>query len=293
MADIDGVAASHAAKKFGFETAVNDYKQLLGDSEINTVFITTRHDLHASMVIEALKTGKHVHVEKPLCLNKEQLESIKQVYKEHSTQQLLVGFNRRFSPHAVKIKELVSSRTAPLCMNWLINAGNIPADIWVQNMEIGGGRIIGEGCHWVDFMAYLADAAVTKVSAMMIGADTSEQVKTDKMTIVLSFADGSIGTLNYFANGPKSYPKETFQLFCQGRVLELDNFRKLTGYGFKNFGKMNLWSQDKGHNNQFTSFVKSISEGGKPLIPFEQIENVTLASFAAMESALTGQSVHL
>jgi len=293
IADIDGVAGSHAAKKFGFETAVNDYKQVLNDSEINTVFITTRHDLHAPMVIEALKAGKNVHVEKPLCLNKEQLEDIKQVYREHSTQQLLVGFNRRFSPHAVKMKELVSSRTAPLCMNWLINAGNIPADIWVQNMEIGGGRIIGEGCHWIDFMVYLAGAAVTKVSAMMIGADTSEQVKTDKMTIVLSFADGSIGTLNYFASGPKSYPKETFQVFCQGRVLELDNFRKLTGYGFKNFKKTNLWSQDKGHDNQFTSFVKSISEGGDPLIPFEQIENVTLASFAAMESALTGQSVNL
>ena len=188
------------------------------------------------------------------------------------------------------MKELVDSRTAPLCMNWLINAGSIPADVWIQDIYIGGGRIIGEGCHWIDFMSYLANSPVASVSAMMVGMETSEQVKTDKMSITLSFADGSIGTLHYFANGTKSYPKECFQLFCQGKVLELDNFRKLKGYGFKGFKKMNLLSQDKGHRNQFSLFVESINQGGNSLIPFDQIENVTLASFAAMESARTGNT---
>jgi len=288
LVDIDGVAGWHGARKFGFENAANDYRSILEDKEINTVFITTRHDLHTSMVIEALKAGKNVHVEKPLCLNRQQLEEIEKVYSEHNRQQLLVGFNRRFAPHANKIKSLVSARTAPLCMVWLINAGNIPAEVWVQNLEIGGGRIIGEGCHWIDFMSYVAGSEVKKVSAIMIGAETSEPVKTDKISINLEFADGSIGTLHYFANGSKSYPKETFQLFCQGRVLELDNFRKLTGYGFRNFNKMNLWSQDKGHNEQFKTFVKSISAGGEPLISFDEIKNATLASFAAMESAQGG-----
>jgi predicted dehydrogenase len=285
IADVDGVAGSHAARKFGFENTTNDYKKILDDPEINIVFITTRHDLHAQMAIESLEAGKNVHIEKPLCLNKEQLGHIKQVYMERENQHLLVGFNRRFSPHAIKIKKLMSVRTAPLCMTWLINAGNIPANVWIQDPEMGGGRIIGEGCHWVDFMLYLTGSPVVSVQAMMVGSNTSEQVKTDKMSINLSFADGSIGTLHYFANGSKSYPKETFELFCQGKVLKLDNFRKLTGYGFKNFKKMNLFLQDKGHRNQFIEFIKKVNQGGEPLIPFEQIENVTLASFAAVESA--------
>lgn len=290
VVDIDGVTSSHSAKKFGFENASNDYQAMLQDSEINTVFITTRHDLHAKMVIEALQAGKNVHVEKPLCLDKDQLVQIKETCQQHPEQQLLVGFNRRFAPHAKKAKELLANRTGPLCMNWLINAGVIPADIWIQNPAVGGGRIIGEGCHWIDFMAYLANSPVTKVSAMMVGSETSEQVKTDKMSVVLSFADGSVGTLHYFANGPKSYPKETLDVFCQGKVLKLDNFRKLTGYGFNNFKKMNLFSQDKGHGSQFKEFVDIIASGGNALIPFDQIENVTLASFAAVESA-AGQGV--
>jgi len=293
IADIDGVAGWHSAKKFGFENAANDYKKILDDKEINTVFITTRHDLHAAMVIQALEAGKNVHVEKPLCLNAKQLDEIEAIFNEHKQQHLLVGFNRRFAPHAKKIKELISGRTAPLCMVWLINAGNIPADVWVQSLEIGGGRIIGEGCHWIDFMSFVAGAPVKSVSAAMVGAGTSEQIKSDKVSINFEFTDGSIGTLHYFANGSKSYPKETFQLFCQGKVLELDNFRKLTGYGFKGFGKMKLWSQDKGHNTQFREFIKSISDDGKPLVSFDEIKNITLASFAAMESVKYNTVINL
>jgi len=285
VADINGVSGAHAARKFGFENATNDYREILNDSEINTVFIATRHDLHASMVIEALDASKNVHIEKPLCLNREELARVKEAYEKAKGRQLLVGFNRRFSPHAEKIRALVTTRSTPMCMVWLINAGHIPADVWVQDKTLGGGRIIGEGCHWLDFMQYVVGKLITSVSSTMIGDARGVEIRDDKMSITIGFADGSIGTLHYFANGSKSYPKETFELFCQGKVLKLDNFRKLVGYGYKGFKKMNLWSQDKGHNNQFKAFIKRISEGGQPLISFEEIENVTLTSFAAVKSA--------
>lgn len=285
VADINGVASSYAARKFGFEQTTNDHKEILNDPEINTVFITTRHDLHAGMVIEALEAGKHVHVEKPLCLNREELSDIKQTYEKRADRQLLVGFNRRFSPHAEKIRSLVASRSAPVCMSWLINAGYIPSDVWVQNKSIGGGRIIGEGCHWLDFMEYLVCEPIVSISATMMGEAPGVQICDDKMSVTVSFADGSIGTLHYFANGHKSYSKETFELFCDGKILHLDNFRKLRGFGWSNFRKMNLLRQDKGHKAEFRYFVERIANGGESLIPFEEMENVTLASFAALESA--------
>ncbi|MHC4075035.1 MAG: bi-domain-containing oxidoreductase [Planctomycetota bacterium] len=285
VADINGVSGLHVGRKFGFEQATNDYKQIFNDPEINTVFITTRHDLHAPMVIEALQAGKNVHVEKPLCLNREQLADIKQAYEKAGNKHLLVGFNRRFSPHAEKICSLVASRSTPICMSWLINAGHIPADIWVQDTDIGGGRIIGEGCHWMDFMRYLVGDRIVSVSAAMIGPAQGVEIRDDKITVTVTFADGSIGTLHYFANGHKSYPKETFELFCDKKILQLDNFIKLKGFGWSNFKKKNLFSQDKGHKNQFRYFVERVKNGGEPLIPFEEIENVTLASFAAVQSA--------
>jgi len=285
VADIDGVTGRYTARKFGFEQATNDYHEILNDPQINTVFITTRHDLHAGMTIEALNAGKHVHVEKPLCLTRQDITRVEAAYEKSRPQQLLVGFNRRFSPHAEKIHSLVASRTAPLCMSWLINAGYIPPDMWVQDKSIGGGRIIGEGCHWLDFMQYVAGSPIISVAATMIKETPAVEVRDDKISITVSFADGSIGTLHYFANGHKSYPKESFELFCDGKILKLDNFRKLRGYGWNNFGRMNLFSQDKGHKAQFRCFVERIAKGGQPLIPFEQIANVTLAGFAAIESA--------
>jgi len=285
VADIEGVTGAHAATKFGFEQATNNYKQIVDDQEINTVFITTRHNLHAEMVIEALLAGKHVHVEKPLCLTREELSKVKEAYLKAGDRQLLVGFNRRFSPHAEKIRSLVTSRISPMCMSWLVNAGHIPADVWIQDRTVGGGRIIGEGCHWLDFMRYLVGEPIVSVSAAMMGQAQGVEICDDKMSVTVSFADGSIGTLHYFANGHKSYPKETFELFCDGKILRLDNFKRLHGYGWSNFRKMNLLSQNKGHKVEFRYFIERIKNGGEPLIPFEEIENVTLASFAAVESA--------
>ena len=293
VADINGVAGAHAGRKFGFEQATNDYKQLLADPEINTVIITTRHDLHAPIVVEALKAGKHVAVEKPLCLNREQLAQVRQAYEQADGRQLLVGFNRRFSPHAEKMRELVAVRNGPICMSCLINAGAIPADVWIQNSDIGGGRIIGEGCHWLDLMSYIAGSPIVSVSAAMVGRDSGAKVRGDKMSITTTFADGSLGSLHYFANGHKSYPKETMELFCDGKVLHLDNFRKLKGYGWSGFKQMNLWRQDKGHKAEYGRFIERIAAGGEALIPFDEIENVTLASFLAVESASTGRTLKI
>jgi predicted dehydrogenase/threonine dehydrogenase-like Zn-dependent dehydrogenase len=285
VADVNGAAAAYAAKKFGFEQAANDYHQILSDPDVNTVIITTRHDLHAPMVIESLKAGKHVAVEKPLCLNRDDLAKIRQAHQDAVDRFLMVGFNRRFSPHAVKMRQLLAAQTGPMCLNVMINAGEIPPDIWLHNLKIGGGRIIGEGCHWMDLMVYLTGSLITTVSAAMLGQSPGVAVRNDKMSIILTFSDGSVGTLNYFANGHKSYPKETVEVFCDGKILRLDNFRKLRGYGWPNFGKMNLFNQDKGHKQEYRLFLDRIARGGEPPIPFEQIENVTLASFAAVESA--------
>lgn len=293
VADINGVSGTHAAKKFGFQQATNDYQEILKDAEINTVFITTRHDLHAKMVIEALQAGKHVHVEKPLSLSPEQLQEIEEVYEGHASQQLLVGFNRRFSPHAQKMQDLLKVRSTPLMMTCVINAGAIPADVWIQDDAIGGGRIIGEGCHWLDLMSYWAGQPIVSVSATMMGRTAGVDIRSDKMSVTVSLADGSVGTLHYFSNGHKSYPKETMEVFCDGKILRLDNFRKLKGYGWSNFNKMNLWGQDKGHKNQFCRLIETIASGGDALIPFGQIENITQASFAAMESARENKMIKL
>ena len=293
VADVNGVAGAHAARKFGFEQTTNDYHQMLTDPDINTVIITTRHDLHAPMVIEALQAGKHVAVEKPLCLNRSQLSEIKNTYRQFRNRQLLVGFNRRFSPHAQKMRSLIAGRDEPLCMTCLVNAGHVLADSWVQDKDVGGGRIIGEGSHWIDLMRYLVDAPVVTVSAAMVAQTASPDPRDDKMSITLTFADGSVGTLHYFANGHKRFPKETLQLFCQGKILHLDNFRKLRGFGYSNFKHMNLWKQDKGYHNEYRLFIERIVAGGQSVIPFEEIENVTLASFLALESARTGQALRI
>ena len=293
IADVNGVAGRHAAQKFGFKYATNDYHELLNDKDINAIFIATRHDTHAQLVMDALKAGKHVAVEKPLCLNAAELESIKQTYLKTSDQMLLVGFNRRFSPYSKKIRDLVAGRREPLCMVILVNAGKIPAQSWIQQKNIGGGRIIGEGCHWIDLMRYWAGYPIMSVSATMIGKAMENDVTDDKMSISLGFADGSMGTLHYFANGHKSFPKEKCTVFCEGKILELENFRRLSGYGWGKFTKMHSFKQDKGHRQEFFRFIEQVRRGGDSPIAFDEIEYVTLASFAAMQSACGAGIINL
>jgi len=291
IADINGATAKHAAKKFGAVKAVTDYKEILNDSKVNVVFIVVGHHLHSRFVIEALNAGKHVFVEKPLAMNEQQLQDVTEAARKTAGQLVMVGFNRRFSPHTVKVKQLLSSRSSPLCMNMTINAGQIPPEHWVQDPERGGGRIIGEACHFIDLLSHIADSPVKKVSAMMVGDGPA--VRDDKMSIILGFADGSVGTVNYFANGSKSYPKETLEVFSDGRVLKVENFRVTRGYGFARFKKFKTLRQDKGHKNEVVSFVDRINTGGEPLIPFDQLANVALASFAATSSAKENQTIVL
>ncbi len=283
IADLNGAAARHAAVKFGAEKAISDYRQILDDSQVNAVFVVTSHNTHARFVCEALDAGKHIFVEKPLCLHETEIERIESALGHHPSALLMVGFNRRFSPHTTKIRQLLAGRAAPLCMNVTVNAGEIPADHWTQDPERGGGRIIGEGCHFIDLLSFIAGAPVKTVSAMMIGEGPA--VRDDKMSILLEFADGSVGTVNYFANGAKNYPKETLEVFSDGRVLRLENFRATYGFGFKGFKRFKTARQDKGHAAELAEFVRRVEQGGEPLIPFAQLKNVTQASLAAVKSA--------
>ena len=281
----------YAAKKFEIENALTDYRQILDDEEIDAVFLVTSHHTHTRFVTEALVAGKHVFVEKPLCLYEEDLAGITDAFRKNSDKQLMVGFNRRYSPHTIKIKQLLTGRGGPLAMNMTINAGHIPADHWVHDAKRGGGRIIGEGCHFIDLLSYIADSPIKTVSAMMVGDGPA--IREDKMSIVLGFKDGSVGTVNYFANGAKSYPKEMLEVFSDGRVLRLDNFRKTTGFGFKGFKKFKTKRQDKGHAAEIAGFIERVNNGGEQMIPYDQIENVTLVSFAAVKSASEKKTILL
>jgi len=293
IASAGGVTAAHAARKFGFSQSTTDYRTILADRSINTVFITARHDLHAPMVVEALAAGKHVFVEKPLAITRGELHKIREAYAATSGQQLMVGFNRRFSPHAVRIKQLLAGRSQPATVEMLVNAGHLPADHWMHDPQVGGGRIIGEGCHWIDLLTFLIGSPITDVQAAMVGDTGGLATRNDHMSLMLSYADGSLGNVHYFSAGHRSFPKETLRIFCQGRVLELDNFRRLRGFGWPGFTKHRLFRQDKGHQAEISSFVDRVAHGGPPLIPAEQLWNVTEATFAAEEAATDRTRVQL
>ncbi|MFH0726543.1 MAG: Gfo/Idh/MocA family oxidoreductase [Pseudomonadota bacterium] len=288
VASSTGVSGVHAGKKFGFEETTTDSGSIIASPDINTVVITTRHDSHARFVCEALKTGKHVFVEKPLCLTLPELQEIEKVYRvtnthpQHPTPgapNLMVGFNRRFAPQVVKMKELLMRIQEPKSFVMTVNAGAIPTDHWTQDRSVGGGRIIGEGCHFIDLLRFLAGASITGVQATLMGAAPGLTVRDDKTTFTLSFADGSFGTVHYLANGHKSFPKERLEIFCGGRILQLDNFRKLTGFGWKGFKKMNLWRQDKGQSACAAAFVNAITTGAPSPIPFSELIEATRTSF--------------
>jgi predicted dehydrogenase/threonine dehydrogenase-like Zn-dependent dehydrogenase len=280
-----GLTAKSLANKYGFEFSTTDYQQILQDAEVDLVMITTRHNAHASMVASCLQAGKNVFVEKPLALNIEELASVVNAYSNAPKHvSLCVGFNRRFSPFIQKAKQLIGSSSTPLNIIATMNAGFIPLDVWVQDMKVGGGRIIGEACHFVDLMVYLTGSKVKQVCMSALGTNPEEN--TDNAIITLKFENGSQGVINYFSNGSKSYAKERVEIFSQGRVLILDNFRKLSGFGFKGFSSMSS-RLDKGHKAQFEKLIQNVKEGGTPLIPFEELVNTTKATFAAIESLKT------
>lgn len=286
-----GAAVQHVAQKFSAENATTDLEHVLADPEVNLVLITTNHDSHASLVCRALAAGKHVFVEKPLALNVADLRAVSETVVAYPMQLLMVGFNRRFSPHSVRCHDLLKGRAGPIAANILINAGEIPATHWVHDERLGGGRIIGEACHFIDLLVYLTGSRVRSVSAQRMGGMVA--VHDDKMAITLSMADGSVASISYFANGSKSFPKESISLFSDKRVLTIDNFRQTVGYGYPSFRKLKTMRPDKGHRQQFAALIKAVSETGQGLIPFEQLSNVTLASFAAVASAREERAVEI
>lgn len=272
-----GADAADLARKSGFEYSSSDVNAALEDSAVDTVVIATRHGSHAALAARALKLGKNVYVEKPLALTETQLDEIAQAYAEgskHATPALMVGFNRRFAPHIVTMKRLLEPVRAPKAIVITVNAGALPATHWTFDPDEGGGRIIGEGCHFIDLARHLAGAAITQVTAV------SAAGRKDVATITLSFADGSTGTVHYLGNGHQSYPKERVEVFAEGGVLALDNFRVLKGYGWPGFTSMRLWRQDKGHQACVKRFVEAIRKG-EPPIPFEELIEVSRATINA------------
>ena len=285
IASAGGVSAAHAARKYGFRSSTTDYRSLLTDDRINTIFIATRHNQHASMVAEALDAGKHVFVEKPLAIDLAGLDRVREAHERRPDLHLMVGFNRRFSPHVVKAVELLRGRVGPLCLSMTVNAGFIPADHWTQDPQVGGGRIVGEGCHWIDLLSYLVGNQVSTAHTDRVGRVQGAPPRADCTVISLTFGDGSVGTLQYFSNGHRSFPKERLTIFCDGKVLELDNFRVLHGYGWRGFRRIKTWRQDKGHQSEIQQFVSRVAGGGTSLIPFADLDRVTRVAWECEQAS--------
>jgi len=219
-----------------------------------------------------------VFCEKPLCLTLDELGEIEAEAAQHPDRLLMVGFNRRFAPHVVRMRELLSTVGEPKSFIVTVNAGAIPPSHWTQDRAVGGGRIVGEGCHFVDLVRHLAGASIVGSHAVALGRHPALAVRDDKATITLEFTDGSVGTIHYLANGERGFPKERVEVFCGGRVLQLDNFRRLTGWGWKGFRSMALWRQDKGQAACAKAFVDAVRGGGASPIPFDEIVEVSRVS---------------
>lgn len=284
IATSGGVNGVIHGEKSGFAIASSDVNQIFDQNEINTVVIATRHNTHASLTTKALETGKNVFVEKPLAISFDELTALESSYERltlsGTSPILMVGFNRRFSPHVQKMKSLLNAVKAPKAMIFTVNAGFIPDDHWTQIADVGGGRIIGEACHFIDLMRFLADSNITSISAQKMSPASGLAITDDKASITLNFEDGSLGTILYLANGSSSFPKERIEVFTNGQVLQLDNFIKLKGFGWPGFTKFNLWKQDKGQKACAKAFLSAI-ESGVPAIPINQIFEVCKATLEA------------
>ena len=268
-----GVSGVHAARKFGIGRATTDTESLISDPNIDAVVITTRHDSHAALTCRALRAGKHVFVEKPLALTLEEIDEIESTLAEvraaGKSPILMVGFNRRYAPHVVRMKQLLAGVAGPKAMVMTVSAGAIPASHWTQDPEVGGGRIIGEACHFVDLLRHLADSEIEHASI-----DRMQSICGDTATINLRFRDGSIGTVHYFANGSKAVPKERLEVFVGGRVLQLDNYRVMRGFSWPKFRTMRLWRQDKGQLACAATFLQALEGHGARVMSAEELFEV-------------------
>lgn len=279
-----GTTSKRVAERFGFEFCTADEKDILENAKINTVFIATRHDSHASYAAKALARNKHVFLEKPVALNADELKTV-MAARSGSSGQLMVGFNRRFAPLATEMRKHLPK--VPMSMAFRVNAGPIPADHWIQDMKTGGGRMVGEGCHFIDFMAFVCNAVPVRVYASQLAEAGNSH---DTVSVSIDFADGSVGTLHYFANGSKEMGKEYFEVYAAGVCCVLDDFRELAVYGQKRLRVKKV--QDKGQEQMLKAFFAAVRRGHHCIEP-QFLEKVALATFAVNESLQTRQPVAL
>jgi predicted dehydrogenase/threonine dehydrogenase-like Zn-dependent dehydrogenase len=288
----NGSHARHAAEKFGFRSCTTDDQEIPDNPAVNTVVITTRHHLHAAQVIAALKASKHVFCEKPLCLNEAELSSIVAAHDSDASSRrlLMVGFNRRFAPLAVRLKSFLRDVREPLALHYRVNGGFLPPDHWLNDPLQGGGRILGEVCHFVDFLCFLTHASPVEVETRCL--PNPGHYSNDNIVCSLRFADGSQGTISYLANGDKSFSKERIEVFGGGNVAVLEDFRRLELVrGGKKRVFRSLLRQDKGHRSEWEAFVTAIQIGAESPIPFREVVSTMLATFALEESRCLGKPV--
>jgi predicted dehydrogenase len=289
----NGSHARHAAEKFGFQYCTTDDQQILDDADINTVVIATRHHLHSAQVLAALSAGKHVFCEKPLCLSEIDLAEIVRAYASSARDRLvMVGFNRRFAPMAIKMRAFLKQVQEPMALHYRINAGFIARDHWVNDPDQGGGRILGEVCHFIDFLTFMAGALPIEVHTRSV--TSIEQYSDDNVVISLRFANGSQGTISYLANGDRAYSKERLEVFGGGTVAVLEDFRRLE---LVRHGRTKMFRSrfrhDKGHRGELEAFAAAVRGRGEPPIPFDEIVSTTLATLRAAESRSLGQPVEV
>jgi polar amino acid transport system substrate-binding protein len=283
------VNARSVAEKFGFSEATTDADTLLANPAIDALFIATRHDTHGDYVARALEAGKQVFVEKPLAINRAELERIRGIATTND--RLMVGFNRRFSDPLLAMEKFFAQTNEPKTMLYRVNAGFIPPDNWIQ-AEAQGGRIIGEGCHFIDAMSFISGGHPTSVHATAIGSTNMQVRNADSVSITIRFSDGSVGTLHYLANGDPSIPKEYFEVFAGGSTAIMNNFKTLTlARGRKS--KTENFSGDKGHSEEVRRTLRAMSDGGPMPISFASLSTTTEATIAAVESLETGESVRI
>ena len=292
LATASGISANDVGRRFGFACAVSSGDEVINDNAVNLVLIGTPNYQHAELARKALERGKNVFVEKPLALNDEQLDSVLEA-ASNASGQLMVGFNRRFSPLGKQAKEFFDGRTTPLSILYRVNAGRIPKTHWMQNADEGGGRIIGEVCHFVDLMQFLTGAKPVSVFAETVSAKSDQVIDDDSVVVALKFADGSNGTIAYLSEGDKSLPKERVEIFGAGRSFVLDDFRTATKYREGRQEQIKLSTQDKGQKDQVHAVCVSLVSGGRAPIPLEELVATTRTTFAILESLRTRERVEI
>lgn len=286
----------HTGKKFKFEKCTTDYNEILGNNEIDSVLILTPHSLHAKMVVESLKSGKHVFVEKPLCINMTELDEIMNTYSslpETVSPILMVGYNRRFSPHSAKIAEYLKNRHDPMVINYRINAGFVPVEHWVHSEEEGGSRVIGEICHFVDMMQFLTGSNPVRVYGERISGNNKTSLNSDNVAITLKFEDGSVGNIIYSASGDKAFSRERIEIFCEGKTIVLTDYIKTLFY-FKGKKKSyKTFNQQMGYTEELQHYLNVIKGKEKPQLSPDEIFRSTLTVFKINESLEKGRAIEI